>query len=452
VNPTPVALQIDASCSNCQDPRSILATSPMSALQVAVVAITVALTALDGFDVIAVSIASPGIAAEWHVDRAVLGIVLSAELGGMAAGSLLLGLAADRMGRRPIMLGCLVLMSVGMLMAAAAKGSIDLSIWRALTGFGIGGILATVSAIAAEFSNVACREMSVSVMSIGYPLGATLSGLVGSLLLRHHDWRSIFYVGGAITTTAIPVLFSFMPESLHWLTAKQPAGALVKINRTLNRFGHPAIARLPLRRAARDDARWTQLFSPHCRTFTTLATLGYSFHILTYYYVLKWLPTIVVDMGFKAASAAGVLFWTNMGSVVGAISFGLLAKRIGLKRLTAFLMTMCVAAVAAVGNSPPDLKELSFICACVGFCGSAGIVGLYAIFVQGFPIGNRASGTGFGLGVGRGASVVAPIAAGLLLRNGISIATVSAIMGIGSLIGAVSVAALSLPPDRSLEP
>ena len=442
-------LQVDSSMAPSADPRSTLASSPMSALQVAVVAITLALTALDGFDVLSISIASPGIAAEWHIDRAVLGVVLSAELGGMAAGSLLLGLVADRIGRRPIVLVCLALMSVGMLMAAFARGSIDLSIWRMLTGFGIGGILASVSAIAAEFSSAVRREMSVSIMSIGYPLGATVGGLVGAQLLRHHDWRSIFYFGAVMTMGFIPVVFLFMPESLHWLTARQPAGALVKINRTLGRFGHGGIATLPGRGAAPDDARWMELFSPQCRAFTTLATLGYSLHVFTYYYILKWLPTIVVDMGFKASSAAHVLFWMNIGSVVGAIAFGLVAKKIGLKRLTAAVMLMCVVSLVAVSKSPRNLQALSIICSYVGFCGSAGIVGLYAIFVRGFPVGNRASGSGFGLGVGRCVSVVAPIAAGVLLRNGIAITTVSAIMGIGSLLGAVSISALKLPTERA---
>ena len=106
----------------------------MSALQVAVVAITIGLNALDGFDVMSISFASPGIASEWGVDRAALGIVLSMELIGMAIGSLLLGNVADRIGRRPTILGCLILMTVGMYMASTANGVVDLSLWRVFTG------------------------------------------------------------------------------------------------------------------------------------------------------------------------------------------------------------------------------------------------------------------------------------------------------------------------------
>src|ERR1700712_5011638 len=90
-----------------KDPRETIAASPMRPLQVLVVAITVALNALDGFDVLSISFASPGIAQEWGIDRAALGIVLSMELVGMALGSILLGGVADRIGRRPGLLRCL---------------------------------------------------------------------------------------------------------------------------------------------------------------------------------------------------------------------------------------------------------------------------------------------------------------------------------------------------------
>ena len=89
------------------DPRDVIANSSMSRLQVSVVAITVALNALNGFDVLSISFASPGIAEEWGIDRAALGIVLSMELIGMAIGAIALGGVADRLGRRPTILGCL---------------------------------------------------------------------------------------------------------------------------------------------------------------------------------------------------------------------------------------------------------------------------------------------------------------------------------------------------------
>jgi len=119
-----------------------------------------------------------------------------------------------------------------------------------------------------------------------------------------------------------------------------------------------------------------------------------------------------------------------------------------LKRLTVLLMGVSSIMVAALGNAPHDLGILSMICAGAGFSITAAIVGLYGIFARGFPTHARASGTGFGIGLGRGGSVLAPIAAGVLFRGGYGIAGVSTTMAIGSVIAAGAVLALSFPADE----
>jgi MFS family permease len=166
------------------DPRETLSKSTMSRIQIAVVAITIGLNALDGFDVLAISFASPGIAREWGVDRAALGFVLSMELIGMGLGSILLGGVADRIGRRRMMLGCLAVMTLGMIMATRATGVYNLSVWRVFTGLGIGGMLAAINAVVAEFSNLRWRSLSVSLTAIGYPIGAVIGGGSCSNLAR----------------------------------------------------------------------------------------------------------------------------------------------------------------------------------------------------------------------------------------------------------------------------
>ena len=61
------------------DPRSLLALSPMSALQILVCTITVFLNALDGFDLLAISFATAGIMKEFRLDPSVgLGVVVTA--------------------------------------------------------------------------------------------------------------------------------------------------------------------------------------------------------------------------------------------------------------------------------------------------------------------------------------------------------------------------------------
>jgi benzoate transport len=402
---------------------------------------------LDGFDLLAISIASPGIVAEWHIDRATLGIVLSMELVGMSIGAIGLGRLADQFGRRPVMYICLVLMATGMFMATFARGAESLSAWRLFTGLGIGGMLATTTTVASEFSNNARRELAVSLMAVGYPIGATIGAAISAALLRNHGWRWVFYFGGSVTAVFIPLVLAFVPESIQWLTTVQPKRALERVNRTLARLGREPVAAIPDLSGVAEQVTRPRIFSPKLRAFTTLSTIAYCFHIFTYYYVLKWLPTIVVDMGFQASAAVGILVWTNLGSMIGALLFGLLAKRVGLKRLSIVSMVISTAMVIAIGRAPRDLSALSLICGAAGVCITAAIVSVYAIFARGFPTNARGSGTGFGMGVGRVGSAIAPISAGFLFRSGYGIGAVSALMAVGSLISAAAVFALRFPSD-----
>jgi benzoate transport len=430
------------------DPRDLIARSPMSRLQVAVVGLTIGLNALDGFDVLSISFASPGIMAEWGIDRAALGIVLSMELIGMALGSVLLGGLADRLGRRPTMLGCLVVMAGGMFMATTTNGLVALSIWRVITGLGIGGMLAAINAVAAEFSNSQRRHLSVSLMSVGYPIGGLVGGLFAAQLLRSYDWRSVFYFGCAVTIAFIPIVYFVIPESVHWLARKQPAGALEAINRALRRMGHPAVSALPTIVADERSRAERNIFAPGLLATTVIVTTAYFLHITSFYYILKWVPTIVVRMGFAPSTAAGVLNWYMAGGALGSALFGFLTMRFSLKPLTIGVLLLSGVGVTMFGQSAPDLFQLSMVCFVAGFCGNAGIVGLYAIVAHAFPTHVRAFGTGFTIGVGRGGSALAPALAGFLFTVGFGLGAVAFTMALGSLLAAGVLIFLRLDHDR----
>lgn len=219
--------------------------SQISVVQIVAIAVTIGLNALDGFDVLAISFASPGIAREWGMDRAAHGFVLSMELIGMGVGSIALGGLADKIGRRRTLLGCLLVMATGMLMATQAKNVCTLSVWRVVTGFGIGGLLASINAVAAEFANARRRALSVSLMAIGYPLGAVAGGSIPAVLLKQGDWRSVFWFGAAATAFYSPRVYFLIPESIEWLCQRQPKEAPADVNRTLIRMGHAPVDALP---------------------------------------------------------------------------------------------------------------------------------------------------------------------------------------------------------------
>jgi benzoate transport len=426
------------------DPREILARARMGWLQITAVVITIGLNALDGFDVLSIAFASPGIASEWHPSKTALGWLQSMELAGMALGSIILGGVADRIGRRATILGCLIVMAVGMFLATTASDIEVLSAYRVITGLGIGGTLAAINAVASEFSNTRTRNLSVSIMSIGYPIGAVVGGLIVTQLLKGHDWRAVFYFGCAFTVLFIPLVFWFVPESVPWLIRKQPEGALEKVNRTLRRMGHAAIESLPKVAPEVRSRSSGDIFRSALIATTILVTATYFFHVMSFYYVAKWAPKIVVDMGFTQSQGAAVLTWGNVGGMTGGALLGVLTLRFDVKRLTIGSMLLGAIAVSLFGRSAHDLGQLSFLCAFALFCTNAGIVGMYAIFAQVFPTHVRSSGTGFAIGVGRGGSVLGPPLAGFLFDQHYSLSTVSMVLALGTLIAACILASLKL--------
>jgi benzoate transport len=429
------------------DPREILDSGRMSALQIAAVAITIGLNALDGFDVLAISFASPGISRAWGIDRAALGVVLSMELIGMGLGSICIGGVADRIGRRRTLLGCLVVMASGMVLSSRAGGIGALSLWRVFTGLGIGGMLAATNAVAAEFSNRRRRSLNVSLMAIGYPIGAVVGGMIAAVLLRQGDWRVVFEFGALMTAAFAPLVWWFVPESIGWLCQHRPADALARVNHTLVRMRHATVPALPAATAAMRQSSLADIFRPGLLQVTVPVTLAYFLHITTFYFILKWVPKIVVDMGFSPSSAAGVLVWANVGGATGGAVLGLLSLRLGLKKLTIAALVTSTLMLAVFGRGQPNLADLSIVCAVAGFCTNAAVVGLYGILAQAFPTYVRATGTGFAIGTGRAGAMLSPIIAGYLFHAGFSLEFVSVSMGAGSLAAA---AALSFLPARSI--
>jgi benzoate transport len=436
-----------ASLAATNDPRTVVDESRMTTRMWIIVAVMVLLNANDGFDVLSSAFAAPGISAEWGIPRSELGVMLGAELVGMGFGSVLLGGLADRMGRKPTILICLVIGGIGMFLASQSAGVWDLTAFRFITGIGIGGMLASINAVTAECTNKKDRSLAMSLMVIGYPLGAVLGGLVAAELLQVYTWRSMFVFGGIITIVCVPLVLFLVPETPAYYVATRREGALDKINRSLRFMRLQPIGGMPAAIRPEDKPKITDILAkPALRKVTLLLGFGYMFHTFTFYYILKFAPQIVADFGYSPSEAATVLVWANVGGSVGGFIFGFLMRKWDIKGPTIAMLILAAVAVAAFGIAKDTLWGWRMATFITGFTTNAAIVGYYAAYARGFPAYARATGTGFVLGIGRFGAAGSPVIAGLLFTylGNDQLLPVSIIMAAGSLIAAYMLFVLPL--------
>lgn len=430
------------------DPRTLLLNAPMSRFQWVSIAITAALCALDGFDVLAITFAAPTLLAEWGIAKSELGYALSAGLLGMALGSLLLSPLADRAGRRRILFLALALMICGTFWTAVSGGIASLILSRLVTGLGIGGMIGIVTPLAAEYANAQRRDFAVSLTLTFFGIGAIAGGLVSAWLLAEFGWRSIFFVASALGLFMAVLVWRFLLDPIALIIAQPGRDGLKRANEYLRRSGHPSIQALPPS-APRNTAPLASLLRDKVARDMFILTAIYFVYMIPQYYLQTWLPTLVADIGLSPSRAALVSTALATGGVIGGLFVATMSLRIGLKRLEIILISVGAILMILFATLPARFPILLAGAALTGFFVQGGMVGVYAIIARTFPAHLRASGAGFVIGIGRLGSILPPLIAGFLFSSGADRFTVTVLMAAPALIALALLVSLRVRPPTT---
>lgn len=419
--------------------RTQLLHRPMTRYQILTVAIAMLVNMVDGFDLLAISFAGPAIGREWVLGPERLGELFGASLLGMAVGAFCLSWLADVYGRRTATLINLIVMMIGMTAAAFSTSFYVLLAARVVTGLGVGGMNAAVGSLVYEFSSKQRREVSIGFVAAAFPLGIILGGIVSVWLLTI-SWRAVFGFGAVLTTLLIPVVYFGLPESLDFLLGKQPRNALSRANRELPRLGFEPLTELPARNIITDSVSGSLLdvVRPPVLLSTMLACLGYFGFMASQYFILNWMPRLMVDAGHTDAGAISFSIITNIGAIAGCAVIGIFTAKWGLRTVTVTLLIIMAAAIAAFGTLPLEavglIRTSSFF---VGLAAFAMNVGAFSIMASGFPPHVRGTGIGLSFTAGRFGSAVGAYLGGFLLAMGFErpeLCVVLALPAIGAAI------------------
>jgi MFS transporter, AAHS family, 3-hydroxyphenylpropionic acid transporter len=358
----------------------------------AIVGLCFLIAVLEGYDIQAFGVAAPLLVAELGLDPGQQGFAASIAMIGLIGGAFIGGIGADRLGRRPVLTASVLVFGAGSVWTGFVEGYGALLAARAVTGLGFGGALPLLIAVAAEVSPPGRRALTTSFMFCGMPIGGAGVSLFAGLSSGADSWRWIFIVGGVLPLLLALAITRVLPET-------RPAQAGENENALEALFGG--------RRALATLLLWAV-------NFLTLVTL---------YLMLNWLPSLVVATGQSPAVGASAALSFNLVGAAGALVFGWLADRYGIRGPLLFGYAALAVSLLLLAGSASVEAILSLAAAC-GFFTLGTQYALYSLPPAIYPAGARGIGAGASVAVGRLGSIAGPLLAGIARQAGASPADV----------------------------
>ncbi len=360
-------------------------------------ALCAAATLVEGFDIQSTGLVAPQYRAEFHLDHSQQGMIFGLNNFGMFAGSIVVGWATDRIGRRWAAILSMLSFGAFSVACAFAQSGNQFALLRFLLGLCLGGSMANIIAITAEAGPAAGRVGRVTVMSSALAVGGAIPGVILGLwpLL---GWRWIYQLGGWAPIAVGTLMWLKLAESVPYLMARREVASR-------SADGQP-----------RANA-FLELLSRARRAATLMLWLAALLTFLVYYVSNNWLPSLLVERAFstRQASFSAALF--TSGGAVGTILVGLLlgvATR-GLMTLIVFIGSIAALFALAFANGVSLIMPAVFA---LGLFVTTAKNMLYGVAPLYYPAPIRGTGVGTALAFGRIGSILGPTAAGMLLGAG----------------------------------
>ncbi|MBV4518442.1 3-(3-hydroxy-phenyl)propionate transporter MhpT [Pseudomonas sp. SWRI74] len=366
---------------------------------------------IEGFDLQAAGTAAAGLRQSFALDPKMMGWVFSAGIIGLLPGAFFGGWVADRIGRKKILVGAVLLFGVFSLCTAYVESYSSLLLVRFMTGLGLGAALPNLIALCAEAVSERRRGTAISVMYCGVPLGGALAAVVAMFSSEH--WQTTFIIGGLAPLLVVPVMALLLPESTAFRQQHVATGS-PRSSTALALFGEG--------RARNTLALW----------------LSYFFTLTVMYMLLNWLPSLLLEQGFTKPQAGMVQMLFNIGGAIGSLLGGVMLDRCNGVKVVLFVYAGVLAALAGLGMSV-GIVPMAIAGFAVGLFVMAAQLVLYALAPPSYPTSVRATGVGAAVAIGRLGSVAGPLAAGQILAAGAGTTGVLLATSPGLVIAALAI-------------
>jgi AAHS family 4-hydroxybenzoate transporter-like MFS transporter len=390
----------------------------LGAFQIKLIAWSVLLAMIDGYDIGAIAFAAPHLIAEWHVPPKALGLVLSASNIGVLFGSQIFGWIGDRYGRKTALILANLLFGAFTFIAAYATNLTELSWLRFVAGLGIGGVIPNLVAINAESAPRNLRATLAIIAAGLVPLGGAMAGFVGAALVPQYGWQILFEIGGVVPVVLALAAIVGLPESIKFMTLHESHRAKIVALLAAIRpdYQVPPQARFVIEDEQQSpSSNPIYLFSSGLAAITPLTWLMFACNLMGYFFLISWTPTLMgaAHVPPQMAALAGAAL--QVGGTVGALVLCWWLQRARFFAI-AILFAIAVPVVASIGYA--GLTSTTVLILATFFAGFI-VLGIQSgINVVGaliYPTSLRANGSGWQLGIGRLGAIAGPFLGALFV-------------------------------------
>lgn len=157
------------------------------------------------------------------------------------------------------------------------------------------------------------------------------------------------------------------------------------------------------------------LLSPHKRQATLLIWITFFLIMFGFYFVMSWSPRLLVASGLtnEQGIMGGVLL--NLGGILGTALVGLLAARIALYKVHATYLLATGALMSLLLSVAGEVNQTLMLAFLLGIFVNGCVAGMFSMTPMVYESSHRVTGLGWGIGMGRFGSILAPLAAGSLI-------------------------------------
>jgi AAHS family 4-hydroxybenzoate transporter-like MFS transporter len=425
------------------DVQSFLDRHPFSAFQWRIFALTFLVVLLDGFDTSAIGYIAPSLAGEWGASKMALAPVLSAALFGLAFGALAAGPLADKLGRKRVLVGAVLVFGLGCLASAFSGSLSELVGLRFVTGLGLGAAMPNAVTLTSEYCPEHRRATITNTMFCGFPLGAACGGFLAAWMIPHLGWRSVLVLGGVAPLVLVVLMVVLLPESVRYMVAKKFSPE--RIRAVLRRISQSAAQATSFSMTEKNQAGPAPqaasgigvVLSPAYIVGSVMLWIAYFMGLVIFYAMINWMPILFREANVPPQTATVISALFSLGGV-GAIAFGWLMDRYNANKIIATGYALTAVTVYLIGQALGNVGALVVAVFVGGTLMNTAQSSMPALAAAFYPTQGRATGIAWMLGLGRFGGIAGSYLVAELATRHLGFGQIFAVLAVPALIAAAA--------------